>query len=244
MPRSTQNKKLVPEIAIKDYYLDADRLLLAVDCIIFGFDRNSLKLLLFQRKVAPFQAEWSLIGSFVKKEESVQKAAERVLETHTGLTNVFMEELGSYSSIKRDPGDRVISIAHYALMRLEEKDEKIAEEFKAHWFDFDQLPDLVMDHHQMVQDALEKLRRKARYRPIGFELLPEKFTIPQLRLLYEVIYQRELDRRNFRKKILSMNILEKLEEKDKTSSRKGAFLYRFIPAKYEEMVEKGVDFVI
>ena len=226
------------------YYIDADSLLLAVDCIIFGFDRDSLKLLLFQRKVAPFQEEWSLIGSFVKKEESVKTAAERVLKLHTGLTNVFMEELGSYGTVERDPGARVISIAHYALMRLAEEDKQISQAYKAQWFDFDQLPDLILDHHQMVQDALEKLRRKTRYRPIGFELLPEKFTIPQLRLLYEVIYQRPLDRRNFRKKILSMKILEKLEEKDKTNSRKGAFLYRFNPEKYQEMVKRGVDFVI
>jgi len=234
----------VAKISPTNYYADADRLLLAVDCIIFGFDKDSLKLLLFQRKVAPFQNKWSLIGSFVKKEESVTKAAERVLKTHTGLTNVFMEELGQYGAVDRDPGDRVISIAHYALMRLQEEDKQIAEEYKAQWFEFGKLPNLVLDHQQMVQAALGKLRRKARYRPIGFELLPEKFTIPQLRMLYEVIYQRNLDRRNFRKKILSMNVLEKLEEKDKTSSRKGAFLYRFIPAKYEEMVEKGVDFVI
>jgi len=228
----------------KPFYNDADRLLLAVDCIILGFEQDGLKLLLFQRKVAPFQHEWSLIGSFVKIKESVTKAAKRVLKTHTGLTNVFMEELRSYGSVNRDPGDRVISIAHYALMRLQEEDKQIAAEYKAQWFDIDKLPALILDHQQMVEDALEKLRRKARYRPIGFELLPEKFTIPQLRVLYEVIYQRALDRRNFRKKILSMNVLEKLEEKDKTSSRKGAYLYRFIPAKYQEMVEKGVDFVI
>ena len=226
------------------YYGDADRLLLAVDCIIFGFDKDCLKLLLFQRKVAPFKNEWSLIGSFVQQNESVTKAAQRVLEKHTGLTNVFMEELGTYGEIGRDPGARVISIAHFALMRLDEEEEQIAEEYKAHWFKYDELPDLVLDHLQMVHDALEKLRRKARYRPIGFELLPEKFTIPQLLVLYEVIYGRKLDRRNFRKKILSMNVLEKLDKKDKTTSRKGAFLYRFIPAKYKEMTEKGVDFVI
>ena len=226
------------------YYTDATPLLLAVDCIIFGFDRDSLKLLLFQRKVAPFQAEWSLIGSFVKPEESVLTAAGRVLKTHTGLTNVFMEELGTYGQVDRDPGARVISIAHYALMRLAEESKQIADAYKAQWFEFDQLPALILDHQQMVEDALEKLRRKTRYRPIGFELLPEKFTIPQLRVLYEVIYQRPLDRRNFRKKILSMKILEKLDEKDKTNSRKGAFLYRFNPEKYQEMVERGVDFVI
>lgn len=226
------------------YYSDATPILLAVDCIIFGFDRDSLKLLLFQRKVAPFKGKWSLIGNFVKPAESVYHAAENVLKLYTGLTNIFMEELGTYGIVDRDPGARVISIAHYALMRLAKENKQIDQTYKAQWFPFDELPDLILDHHQMVEDALEKLRRKTRYRPIGFELLPEKFTIPQLRVLYEVIYQRPLDRRNFRKKILSMKILEKLDEKDKTNSRKGAFLYRFNPEKYQEMVERGVDFVL
>ena len=128
-----------------------------------------------------------MIGSFVKPEESVLTAAGRVLKTHTGLTNVFMEELGTYGQVDRDPGARVISIAHYALMRLAEESKQIADAYKAQWFEFDQLPALILDHQQMVEDALEKLRRKTRYRPIGFELLPEKFTIPQLRVLYEVV---------------------------------------------------------
>lgn len=230
--------------SIKTFYPNAEKLLVAVDCIIFGFDKDSLKLLLFQRKVAPFKEEWSLIGSFVNNQERVSDAAERVLALHTGLTNIFMEELGYYDAIERDPGARVISLAHYALMRLEAAEKQIAEEYQAHWFGLEELPNLILDHQKMVQDAIEKLRRKARYRPIGFELLPEKFTIRKLRTLYEVIYQRALDRRNFRKKILSMDVLEKLEEKDKENSRKGAFLYRFNPEKYQQMVKKGVDFVI
>jgi len=226
----------------KTFYQSATPILVAVDCIIFGFDNEALKLLLFKRKVEPFKEEWSLIGSFVEPDEGVKAAAGRVLRESTGLSDIYMEPLGYYGSVDRDPGDRVISQAHFALIRLGEEEIRMANTHRAHWFGLNAVPELILDHRQMVEDALAQLRRKARYQPVGFELLPEKFTIPQLKKLYDAIYQRTFDRRNFRKKILSMNILEKLDEKDKTSSRKGAYLYRFDQARYEEMVEKGVDF--
>ncbi|PHN05694.1 NUDIX hydrolase [Flavilitoribacter nigricans] len=227
---------------LKKYYEGAEKILVAIDCIIFGFDKETLKLLLFKRKIAPFAGEWSLIGSFVQSGESVPEAAQRVLEESTGLNNVYLEEMGSYSDLQRDPGSRVISIAHYALIRLDEHKQQLVETHQARWFPYDDLPDLILDHQEMTQNALAKLRRKARYQPIGFELLPEKFTLPQLQLLYQAIYQKKLDRRNFRKKILSMKILEKLDEKDKTNSRKGAFLYRFDEKKYQELERKGMNF--
>lgn len=224
------------------FYSGAGPILVAVDCIIFGFDKQRLKLLLFKRKVEPFKNEWSLIGRFVKSDESVYTAAERVLEESTGLSGVFMEQLACYGAEGRDPGGRVISIAHYALIRLEEQEEQAVETYQAHWYEVDKVPPLILDHNDMVADAFSKLRRRARYQPVGFELLPEKFTIPQLQTLYEAIYQKPLDRRNFRKKILSMKILEKLPEKDKSGSRKGAFLYRFDENKYQELMARGVDF--
>ena len=224
------------------FYTEAVPILVAVDCIIFGYDIDGLKLLLFKRKIEPFRNEWSVIGSFVKPSESVDDAAIRVLEEYTGLENIFMEPLGCYGETSRDPGARVISQAYFALIRLDEKEVQTVETHQAHWFELHAIPQLILDHNQMVADALEKLYRKARYRPIGFELLPEKFSIPQLQNLYETIYRRKLDRRNFRKKILSMNILDKLEEKNKSSSRKGAFLYRFNQSRYQEMAEKGFDF--
>lgn len=226
----------------KAFYRNASPILVAVDCIIFGFDNEALKLLLFKRKVEPFKEEWSLIGSFVEPAEGVKEAAGRVLRESTGLSDIYMEPLAYYGAVGRDPGARVISQAHFALIRLGEEEVSMANTHQAHWFALDAIPSLILDHGQMVEDALEQLRRKARYQPIGFELLPEKFTIPQLKQLYDAIYQQDFDRRNFRKKILSMNVLEKLDEKDKTSSRKGAYLYRFDQARYEEMVEKGVDF--
>ncbi len=227
-----------------DLYNQKDKMYVATDCIIFGFDAGSLKLLIFKRRVEPLQGEWSLIGSFVKLEEDVSAAAKRVLEEITGLKNVFMEELKTYGAADRDPGYRCISIGQYALIRLNDYDKELVKEHGAVWHEVDELPPLVLDHDQMVKDALEKLKRKARTQPIGFELLPEKFTIPQLQSLYEAIYQKPLDARNFRKKVMSYDVLIKLEEKDKSSSRRGAFLYKFDHQNYERLIKSGYNFEI
>lgn len=232
------------ELIPTDYYLQKDKMYVAADCIIFGFDAGTLKLLVFQRRIKPLKGEWSLIGSFVKLEEDVSAAAERVLRDITGLENVFMEELRTYGSKDRDPGFRCISIGHFALIRINEYDKELVERHGAVWFDIDDLPNLVLDHNQMVVDALEKLKIKARFQPIGFELLPKKFTIPQLQLLYEAIYQKKLDTRNFRKKVLSLNVLNKLEEKDKSTSKRGAFLYKFNDRNYEKLLKSGFNFEI
>jgi 8-oxo-dGTP diphosphatase len=228
----------------KIFYHDATPLLIAVDCIIFGFHDGELKLLLFKRKIEPFKDKWSIIGSFIKKEESVKSAASRVLKKHAGLQNIFMEPLGCFGEVERDPGARVISQAFFALIRIGQDEIKTVNTHQAKWFDLDLIPELILDHNQMVNEALEKLRRKTRYSPLGFELLPKKFTIPQLQKLYEEIYQKKLDARNFRKKILAMNIMIKLDEKDKTSSKKGAFLYSFNQKKYEKMMDKGINFLL
>jgi ADP-ribose pyrophosphatase YjhB (NUDIX family) len=227
-----------------DLYSIKDKMYAAADCIIFGFDSGKLKLLVFKRRVEPLKGEWSLIGSFVRLEEDVAEAAKRVLKEITGLENVFMEQLKTYGKADRDPGFRCLSIAQYALIRINEYDEELVEKHGAHWYDIGAVPDLVLDHNKMVQDALERLKQKARYQPIGFELLPEKFTIPQLQQLYEVIYQKELDSRNFRKKLLSLKVLIKLDEKDKTSSRRGAFLYKFDYENYHKLVKSGYNFEI
>ncbi|MDT0678363.1 NUDIX hydrolase [Autumnicola musiva] len=229
---------------ISDLYHVKDKLYAAADCIIFGFEGGRIKLLLFRRRVEPLKGEWSLIGSFVRLDEDVSEAAKRVLKEITGLENVFMEQLKAYGKADRDPGFRCLSIAQYALIRINEYDEELVEKHGAHWFNIDEIPDLVLDHNQMVADALKRLKQKARYQPIGFELLPEKFTIPQLQQLYEAIYQRDLDSRNFRKKLLSLNVLIKLDEKDKSSSKRGAFLYKFDDKNYQKLLESGYNFEI
>ncbi|GAA4320335.1 NUDIX domain-containing protein [Pontixanthobacter gangjinensis] len=227
-----------------DLYQVKEKMYVATDCIIFGFQNGKLKLLVFKRKVSPLEGEWSLIGSFVRLDEDLEVAGKRVLKESTGLENVYMQQLRTYGKKDRDPGYRCISVAQYALIRINEYDEELVEEHGAKWFEIDQLPLLILDHNQMVHDALLQLKQNARYRPIGFELLPEKFTIPQLQALYEAIYRRELDPRNFRKKVLSLNVLEKLDEKDRSGSKRGAFLYKFNNDNYRDLLESGYNFEI
>ncbi|MGA8854523.1 MAG: NUDIX domain-containing protein [Christiangramia sp.] len=228
----------------KDLYQVKEKMYVATDCIIFGFHEGNLKLLVFKRRVEPLQGEWSLIGSFVRLDEDLEVAGQRVLTEATGLEDVFMQQLRTYGKKDRDPGYRCISVAQYALIRIDEYDEKLVEEHGARWYEIDHLPLLILDHNEMVHDALMQLKQNARYKPIGFELLPEKFTIPQLQSLYEAIYQRELDARNFRKKVLSLNVLEKLDEKDKTTSKRGAFLYKFNYENYQKLLKSGYNFEI
>lgn len=226
------------------FYPNEDRQLLAVDCVIFGFDNHELKLLLIKRNMEPGKGMWSLMGGFPKHDEGLYQAAERVLKQLTGLQNVYLEQLFAYGDVDRDPGERVVSVAYCSLIKIEDYNKDLVKENNAHWQSVSDIPDLVFDHHGMVDKAMRRLRRRARIQPIGFELLPEKFTMPQLQSLYEAIYQKELDKRNFCKKILSMGLLDKLDEKDKSSSKKGAFLYRFNPEKYQELVAKGFYFSV
>lgn len=227
----------------KEWYAYQEKMHVAVDCIIFGFSEGKIKVLVFQRKVEPLAGKWSLIGSFVKGDEPVDEAAQRVLCELTGLEDVFLKELKSYSAVDRDPGQRCISIAHYALINAEHNQDVVAA-YDAHWFSIDELPELVLDHEQMTRDALQALRVEARNQPIGFELLPDSFTIPQLQLLYEAIYKRPLDSRNFRKKLLSFDVLIKTNQKDYSGSKKGAYLYRFDEAKYKKFLITGYDFAL
>jgi len=229
-------------LTIKDWYTPEKKLYVATDCIIFGFDDGILKLLVFNRRIEPFKGAISLIGSFVKPNETANDAARRVLKEITGLDKIFMEELKTYSEVERDPGARCISIANYALIRIEESDKALVEKHGAIWHEVDKLPPLVLDHNAMVNDAFIRLQEKARFYPIGFELLPKKFTIPHIQKLYETIFQRDLDSRNFRKKLLSLKLLIPLNEKDKSGSKKGAFLYQFNYKKYKKLEEKGFNF--
>ncbi len=225
-------------------YAKQSRFFVAVDCIIFGYDiiEKELKLLLIKRGFDPDKGRWSLAGGFVEKNESLYEAACRILRKLTGLENVYLEQSYSYGQVDRDPGARVISTAYYALIKLKDMDKKLKKKSGAHWHPISELPDLIFDHSAMMDRALEDLRLQLKFKPVGFELLPDLFTLVQLQDLYEAIYQRSMDRRNFRKKILSMQILEKLEEKEKKTSRKGAFYYRFIKEKYESRIDNGFYF--
>jgi ADP-ribose pyrophosphatase YjhB (NUDIX family) len=218
--------------------------LVAIDCIIFGYDipEKELKLLLIKRGFEPAKGKWSLAGGFVFENESLDEAANRILYNLTGLKNVYMKQNYTYGDVDRDPGARVISTSYYALIKLQNIDKRLAELNGAHWRSISRLPELIFDHHKMVERALGELQQQVKVKPVGFELLPEKFTLVQLQDLYEAIYQRKIDKRNFRKKILSMNLLERLDEKEKITSKKGAWYYRFIPEKYRIFTQKGFYF--
>ena len=224
-------------------YKQHDRHLLAIDCIIFGFDGARLKALLIKRGFEPERDKWSLMGGFVQEKESVDDAAKRVLYQLTGLGNVFMEQLHCFGKVDRDPGGRVISMAYYALIRLEDYSEDLLQGHNAKWFDLHKVPPLIFDHKQMLRLAKDRLQQKVSNHPIGFALLPDKFTLQQLQALYEAIYETPLDKRNFTKKILSLQILNKLDEKEKESSRKGAFLYVFDQKKYKELDKEGLKMI-
>ncbi|MCK5066176.1 MAG: NUDIX hydrolase [Bacteroidales bacterium] len=226
------------------FYRDHPTFHVAVDCIIFGFDQGELKLLIHKRRFEPAMGQWSLFGGFVEREESLDAAANRILFELTGLDNIYMEELQSYGEVNRDPAGRVISVAYYALIPAKEYSDATTNQYGATWMSLDELPRLIMDHNLMVEKGLRRLKRRASTQPIGFELLPREFTMPQLQALYETIYQSTLDKRNFRKKILSMDVLIKLDKKDKSGSRKGAFLYRFDRKKYKKLVDGGDNFTI
>lgn len=227
-----------------DFYSKYPKQLVAVDSIIFGFNENDLdlKILLLKRNFEPEKGKWSLMGGFVSSEESLDNAAKRIVTQLTGLGNVYMEQLFAFGDVGRDTGGRIISIAYFSLIKINDHDSKLAKEHGAFWISLSELPELIFDHTEMVEKALRKLRIRARTQPIGFELLPEKFTIPQLQRLYEAIYQLPFDKRNFRRKLLSMELLEKMDEKEKETSKKGAYYYKFNQKKYEELVQKGFNF--
>ena len=226
------------------FYSKFPKLLVAVDSIIFGFNENEheLKLLLLKRQFPPEKGKWSLMGGFVAPNENLDNAAHRIVSQLTGLDNVYMEQLFAFGDVNRDTGGRIISVAYFSLIKINDHDSELVKKHGASWISLSEIPDLIFDHPEMVKRALRKLRIRARTQPIGFELLPDKFTIPQLQRLYEAIYQIPFDKRNFRRKLLVMGLLEKQNEKEKETSKKGAFYYQFNQEKYEELLEKGLNF--
>ncbi|WP_417361080.1 NUDIX hydrolase [Galbibacter sp.] len=225
-------------------YSKEDKVLLAVDCIIFGFDKEELKILLIKRDFEPEKGKWSLMGGFLQRAETLDDAGNRILQTLTGINNIYMEQLYGFSKVDRDPVERTISVAYYALINIEDHNEELIEKYSARWFNIKEAPELIFDHNDMVNHAIRRLQYRTSTKPIGFELLPEKFTMRQLQKLYEAILDEKLDKRNFINKINNLDILIKLDEKDMSSSRKGSFLYEFDKEKYHKKVEDGFTFKI
>ena len=201
--------------------------LLSADCVIFGYEKEQLKLLLFKRIIEPAQGEWSLIGGWIQEEESAEDAARRVLTYITGLKDIYLEQVKVFSKPDRDPAGNVLSVVFNALIRIDAHSSELIMEYGASWFPIAEVPHLIFDHDAMVKVAFEKLQLKATYDLIGRQLLPEKFTLTHLRQLYNEIFQKEFDPGNFRKKVMSLKQLERLDEKDMSESKKGAYYYRF-----------------
>lgn len=218
---------------------------LSVDCVVFGLDEASLQVLLIQRNLEPFEGKWALPGGFVRIEETVDEAARRELLEETGLDHVFLEQLYTFGAIDRDPRERVVTVAYYALVKLSDHQVRAATDARnVAWFNVDELPSLAFDHAEILERARERLKGKVRYQPIGFELLPHKFTLRQLQELYETILDRELDKRNFRKKILGMELLEELDEVETDVRHRAARLYQFDKKKYDRLQKRGFNFEI
>ena len=221
------------------------RAALTVDCVVFGFDEGELKLLLVERGLEPFKGKWALPGGFVRVTETLEGAARRELEEEAGLKQVFLEQLYTFGAVDRDPRERVVSVAYYALVKLAAHQTRAATDAAdAQWFPVSKLPKLAFDHAEIVVTALRRLKSKVRYEPIGFELLPPKFTLSQLQHLYEAVLGAELDKRNFRKKVLSYELLVPLREQRLTGQHRPAQLYRFDAEKYEKLKKRGFNFEV
>lgn len=213
-------------------YSSQNKMLVAVDCIIFGFQGEHLKLLLIKRGFEPQKGRWSLMGGFVTPEENINHAAARILKQFTGLSDIYLEQFHTFGDPYRDPTERTVSVAYFALIDINKYEEQLSHEYSAEWFPIKKIPSLIFDHIEMIKLAKERLKYKAALHPLLFELLPEKFTLPQLQMLYEDVYDTIIDKRNFSRKILSTGLLMKQKDKEKESSKKGAFYYKLDKRKY------------
>lgn len=231
--------------AEKRHCYEYPRAALTVDCVVFGYDDAELKVLLIARNLPPFEGKWALPGGFVRLEETLDDAARRELSEETGLSKLFLEQLYTFGDLDRDPRERVVSVGYYALVKLMDHRVKAATDAReAAWFEVKKIPQLAFDHRKIFEIALARLKAKVRYEPIGFELLPPKFTLSQLQHLYETVLERSLDKRNFRKKILSMDLLVQLDEFQTGVAHRSPRLYRFDEKKYKLLKKAQFNFEI
>jgi 8-oxo-dGTP diphosphatase len=208
------------------------------DCVIFGFNGERLQVLLIERGIEPYKGHWAFPGGFLKMDETAEEGAKRELKEETGLADAYIQQLHTFSNPDRDPRERVITIAYYALVKIQEV-KGGDDAASARWFPLDEIPPLAFDHDYILRMATQRLREQIHFQPIGFELLPEKFTIKELQSLYEAILGINFDRRNFAKKMLHLEILTELDETVWPTPKREARLYKFNADKYEELKRKG-----
>ena len=227
------------------YSYQYPRAALTVDCVVFGYDEGELNVLLIERGLEPFKGKWALPGGFVRVDETLDEAARRELAEEAGLKDVFLEQLYTFGSVKRDPRERVVSVAYYALVTLARHATKASTDAAdARWFPISKVPRLAFDHADILETAVSRLQGKVRYEPIGFEMLPPKFTLSQLQQLYESVLGTELDKRNFRKKVVGFDLLVPLDETQMAGRHRPAQLFRFDAEKYEKLKRRGFNFEV
>lgn len=227
------------------YQYQYPRAALAVDCVVFGFDEGDLKVLLIERGLEPFKGRWALPGGFVRLDETLDDAARRELAEEAGLKDIFLEQLYTFGAVTRDPRERVVSVAYYALVSSAAHEARAATDAAAaRWFTLGKAPKLAFDHGEILAAAHARLKAKVRYEPIGFELLPEKFTLSQLQHLYEAVLGTDLDKRNFRKKVLGYQLLIPLKETLMAGRHRPAQLFRFDAGKYARLKKRGFNFEV
>ncbi|MDE1191681.1 MAG: NUDIX hydrolase [Arachidicoccus sp.] len=222
----------------------AAKLLLAVDCIIIGYDEDDgLKVLITKRGFEPHKGSLSLMGGFVQEDESVEDAAARILHDLTGLEGVYMEQMHVFSKPDRDSEERTVVVAFFALIDIKKYQNQMSTGYQSKWFPINNYPELIFDHGEMVEMAKERVQYRAAQHPLLLELLPGKFTIPQVMRLYEVLYNVKFDLGNFSRKIISTGLIIKLNERDKANSKKGAYYYKVDEKKYQEGFRRFLNFV-
>jgi 8-oxo-dGTP diphosphatase len=216
------------------FYQEHSKILVSVDCIIFGFNGSSLQILIGKRQMDPGRGEWSLYGGFVGQDEDLEQSANRVILELTGMRGLYIRQVGAFGRIDRDPGERVISIAYCTLINVEDYDDKLRIQHGLEWVSLENLPPLYSDHNIMVKNAIAQIRRRINTEPLSFRLLPSLFTLTQLQHVFEAVLGEEIDKRNFRKRIKDIDFIEKTDLIDKVTSKRGASLYRFNKRVYEE----------
>lgn len=218
---------------------------LSVDAVVFGYEEGNISVLLIKRKYDPFKGQWAIPGGFVENDESLEYAVERELFEETGIKINYLEQLYSFGKPNRDPRGRVVSIAYFGLVRPNAfKLYASTDAEQAQWFNINDLPKLTFDHKEILKTAIERLQGKITYEPIGFELLDKKFPFSDLEKLYTTLLGREIDRRNFRKKIVSLNVLDELDEKVSKGSGRPANLFQFNQKRYFQLKKEGIIFEI